>query len=1035
MVDFPHKIVTPQRPNHLVPRPRLTHLVNAIMERRLVTISAPAGYGKTSLLIDFANADPPLPVCWYTLDHFDVDPWVFLNYLVAAVERQFPGAAKQTSTLLNGQGRPSFPEATAAIVHDFYTIGHDFILVIDDWHIVDAITDISDLVAHLLIRCPNCHIILASRIYPGLPDIMLLAARRQMSGLDEAQLRFTGPEAAEVLAAEHLTNIPSDKADALVDQANGWITGILLAFQSAGTPMPTLVPAERRAERQIYLFLTEQVFDRQSPAVQSFLLESSLLDELTPERCDQIFARTDSGILLETLLRNHIFITQVDAGVLRYHPLFREFLQEHFRKTDPQRYRNTARQVADAYAAQEHWVPAFQTYIAAGDLTAAQQIVARGGEQLYMSGRLETLERWFQALPIDDLDAPLLCLKARVLLDRGRNNEAQVLADLAQVRTRPGEEPGVLLTRSLLARVFGRYEEAIALAEHVASITHDAAQQASALRTMAICYHLIGQSILAIQGLQKALDIERQLGDLYTVALLQNDLGVCHEEMGLLHIAEEYHSHADAYWATIGDTGRRALSLNSKGVVQHLTGRHKEAHTTFRKALVYAREAAIPYYQALVLTSLGDLYSDLRLWTQAHDSYVEAHQFDSEFHLTSYLDLAVVQLTIRQGQYEVASHKLGRLSTNTISRQGSSVQLLQSRIAFGMNDYEQAMRETIQAIGELERGNAPDDLARAYILQAQIVVRINPTDTDRLIESLQRAAQIADQIGHDAFLIVETLQMPSILRRAHAAGWERAAEWLQRHQDILLASRMISHDDQRPVLVVRTLGTDQISLNGNTTEIGWQKAREVFYYLLAHPDGATSEALREAIWPDLSPQRSRGTLKTAIYQLRLALPRELIELHGRQTYRVNRDMVHIDYDLERFLTLLDTRADDPEKLLEAIDLYRGLYLPWSENNWSSSLRAYLEQRYLHTLRFAAEWCEQHEAYPDALIIYQRILTVDAMDEAAHAGVMRCQVALGNRAAAIDQYRFLRRILDEELGLELGRTSEVEQLYHRILAAS
>src|SRR5262245_40385964 len=169
MVDFLHKILIPQRPAHLIPRPRLTELLRTIPDRRLITLSAPAGYGKTSLLTDFANQDLPLPNCWYTLDLFDQDPWVFLSYLGAAFEQRFPGAARQTMSLLEGHSRAPLTTTAASLVRDVYAIGRDFVIIIDDWHLIDHIAEITEIITHLLLRCPNCHIILASRIYPSLP--------------------------------------------------------------------------------------------------------------------------------------------------------------------------------------------------------------------------------------------------------------------------------------------------------------------------------------------------------------------------------------------------------------------------------------------------------------------------------------------------------------------------------------------------------------------------------------------------------------------------------------------------------------------------------------------------------------------------------------------------------------------------------------------------------------------------------------------------------------------------------------------------
>jgi two-component SAPR family response regulator len=249
---------------------------------------------------------------------------------------------------------------------------------------------------------------------------------------------------------------------------------------------------------------------------------------------------------------------------------------------------------------------------------------------------------------------------------------------------------------------------------------------------------------------------------------------------------------------------------------------------------------------------------------------------------------------------------------------------------------------------------------------------------------------------------------------------------------MLAVAQSLRHDGSHALLVVRTLGLDQITLNGKPLDLGWLKAREVFYYLLQHRDGASTDMLREAIWPDLGREASRNALKTAIYQLRSSLPRGLIDLQGRHMYVINREVADIDYDVEQLLERLDLRRDDVERLWEALDLYRGPYLPWSDNEWSNNVRFDLEQRYLRALRKSAKQVEAHHDYLDALMLYRRLLAIDMLDEAAHAGVMRCQIAVGNRAAAISQYQVARRLLDEELGIEPGDTSEIEQLYHSIL---
>src|SRR5918998_4350560 len=136
MAQFPHKIIVPQRPPYLVARPRLLDLLHTIVDRRLITLSAPAGYGKTSLITDFATDRPPLPICWYTLDRFDEDPWVFVGYLRAAVAQVFPCATEGTAALLASPSRNPFPTVAASLIRELHAIGKPMAILLDDWHLV-----------------------------------------------------------------------------------------------------------------------------------------------------------------------------------------------------------------------------------------------------------------------------------------------------------------------------------------------------------------------------------------------------------------------------------------------------------------------------------------------------------------------------------------------------------------------------------------------------------------------------------------------------------------------------------------------------------------------------------------------------------------------------------------------------------------------------------------------------------------------------------------------------------------------------------
>lgn len=1024
-VDFDYKIRIPQQLDYVVSRPRLVERLRSVVSRRLITITAPAGYGKTTLLVEFAH-EHQQPVAWYSLDQYDVDPWQFLAYLAAAVEYVFPGSTPATTALLTSGGSPTLDATAAALLREIYAIGQEFVLVIDDWHLVDHITDISRFITTLLVRCQNCHVILASRLYPGLPDVMLLAARRQMAGLDETLLRFTPPEVAAVLSLELNREVTLNRAAVLAEQANGWIAGILLVAQTDASAHSLVI--DKGAERQIYRFLAEQVLDQQPAALRAFMVESSLLDELVADRCNVLLGRDDSLAMIEAVVRCRNFILEISPGTFRYHQLFREFLQDHFRASDPAHFWATARRIAEHYSREKRWAQAFDAYLLANDTSGACETLRLGGEETYTLGRLETLERWFSLLPLETLDAPLIALKARVALNRGQIHEADTLADLAQQRMLPSETTVVWLLRAQIERIAGRYELAIEYGKRALSGASDPARQATALYVLAISELRAGNAERAIELLRQALTIEQQRGDLYAVALIQQDLGVCYHEAGQLAAAAEGYSRADAYWSISGNIGRRALTLNSRGLAEHFSGKYREAYSTFSQALHYAQESGAALHQAAVLASLGDLYSDLGLYDQAHEVYNEASQAGGTAYIMSYLEVANIRLLVRQRRYEVADASIAHLVPATAGQHESTIARMRARIALSAANRAEATTFAQQAIAAA--GNkASADLALAYLTQAHVKT-YDPAEPVDVIAALQQACAIAERLGSDAFLIADAATMPGLLSYAQTVGWPASIVWRDHQQGLHLLGQMLSSNDARPLLTVRSLGSEQIMVNGQAVEIGWARAREVLYYLLARPAGAGIDALRDAIWPDLTAEQSRGALKTAVYQLRKALPSDMIILQGRQTYHLDRGRVRIDYDVDRFFEL--TSEADPERLREAIDLYQGPFLPSSENAWSAGLRAFLEQSYLSAILRAAGLLERGGAFNDALALYRRLLVTDPLNEAAHGAIMRCQIALNNRAAAIEQYHILRRALNAELGLDLASTSEAEQLYQQIL---
>ncbi|MBI5564427.1 MAG: hypothetical protein HY870_06000, partial [Chloroflexi bacterium] len=197
---IPTKIIIPKRPDGVLRRPRLTDYLHENLERKLMLVTAPAGYGKTTLLLDFAQ-EVEMPVCWYTLDEGDRDLAVFLAHLVASLQRPFPRFGQRTRPLVDN-GVPTAATAAATLVADMVSdIPEYFILVLDDWHLVSDESPIRELIDHVLRYLPeHAHLIVAGRTLLRGP-LIRLAAQGAVAGIGAADLRFTSAEVREVLAS------------------------------------------------------------------------------------------------------------------------------------------------------------------------------------------------------------------------------------------------------------------------------------------------------------------------------------------------------------------------------------------------------------------------------------------------------------------------------------------------------------------------------------------------------------------------------------------------------------------------------------------------------------------------------------------------------------------------------------------------------------------------------------------------------------------------------------------------------------------
>ncbi|MGH3121064.1 MAG: hypothetical protein ACRDND_08515, partial [Streptosporangiaceae bacterium] len=428
------KLHVPRPPPGFVPRPRLVQALGEGLARGRVLVCAPAGFGKTALLADWARGGGR-PVAWLGLDDGDSDPARFWRYVVAALDRARPGLA--------GRVGPPPPRSSGGLVTALINElaadpGPDeVLLVLDDYHLVDS-GPVHESVAFLLENLPPGLVVgVSGRADPPLP-LARLRARGQLAELRAVDLRFTGEEAAALLGETAGPGLPAVAVAALVARTEGWAAGLQLAGLSlrGHTDAAGFAAAFSGSHRFVLDYLADEVLDSQRGQVRAFLLETSVLERLSGELCDAVTGRSDSQAMLEQVERAGLFLVPLDEmrGWWRYHHLFADLLRARLQAEQPGRA--VALHRAAAAWCQEHDLAddAVRHALAAGDATWAARLVERHVEALLGRSEGVTLRRWLSALPAQAVrDRPRLCLAQAYGAAMGFQLEAlEVLLDDAE---------------------------------------------------------------------------------------------------------------------------------------------------------------------------------------------------------------------------------------------------------------------------------------------------------------------------------------------------------------------------------------------------------------------------------------------------------------------------------------------------------------------------------------------------------------------------------------------------------------------------
>ncbi len=1020
----------------IINRPRLIEKLQAAVTYKLTLISAPPGYGKTTLASQFAR-QAQCPVVWQTVEERDRDLPNLYNRCLVALELIAPGIRR----LPTAHAYP--PSELAALITDYLreNVAGDAIYLLDDVQKIAGSSSAEIWLRELVARLPRqVHLIIISRMLPDLP-LAEMIARREVQAIGQEQLRLT-PHEVYFLAHETQASAPSiSEVHKLVNRLEGWAAGIALALQPLPAELERAMLEGGEGPEALFDALANSMLQAQPPPLRDFLLASSSLRRLTPELCTNALGLSSAAEwLAETQIRN-LFLSKAPDGLF-YHTLFRNFLQEQLKKQSPELYYNLHVKAARWFEETGSLEDAFEHFMDAELPERAGALADRVAASFFAQGKTESLMRWGADLDAASITAPRLAYACALIhTDRYEYAEAEVKLDHAELGFEEQQDSAglidVRIQRALLNLQRGQYRRSADQATAVLQyLSEDAPQYGRALRVLGTtCLHL-GDVVTAMQHLEKAIPFHRTDGDAYALANVLQDLGVAYGRVGKLEEAGACLQEVVALRRSLGSTGALALALNNLGYSYHCASDYRQARATYREGLSVLAQMSYQRAESYLLWSLADLERDLGAFSEAFRLYSQALELAGTSEPTLRCSILTGLATLRR--WETNYGEAAALSQEAVTIADAHEAAIESLLAQTAlwtaraysGDSSEALMQLDALTRQLEQHGAHMELLRSLAMTAGAALLCG--ETSIAASYVQSALRSAQKIGSAQPLAAEVLHTPSLLAfvSSDPAAFGILPRDLSRLQEVC-AKATVSVRQARPSLEqqtyslrVRTLGAETIERDGvriPTSEWRANAARELFLYLLFFgPE--TRERISLAFWPDSSLKRVRSNFHTTLYRSRQALGENVI-LFVDELYQINPDVdlwcdAHELQTLTRQARLLPPRDARTEDLWRrAVDLYRGDFLPSLDPNWVIPLRESLREAYIEALIGLGECARARNDLSNAVHAYKRALEEEPYREDIHRSIMSCYAQMGERQLILGHLQSLEDLLQEELGVE------------------
>jgi LuxR family maltose regulon positive regulatory protein len=773
------KLFVPRPRRRAVPRPRLAARLSRGADSALTLVSAPAGFGKTTVLAEWLGDEHQRCVAWLSLDEHDSPPASFWTYVINALQRVVPGVGASVLPLLQS-AQPPIEAVLATVLNELGAVPDDVYLVLDDYHLVDS-PDIRDGMAFLLEHLPpHMHLVISTRADPALP-LARFRARGELVEVRAAQLRFTPDEVSTYLTGAMGLDLGADDVAALEERTEGWIAALQLAALSmqGRADVTGFVAGFTGDDRYVVDYLVEEVLGRQPDDVRTFLLQTSILDRLSGPLCDAVTGQRGAKSALESLERANLFVVPLDdhRRWYRYHHLFADVLRTHLHDERRDEISDLHLRASRWYEEQREPAPAVHHAMAAGDVDRAAALVELAVPDLQRSRQETTIQSWIEALPDEMVRArPVLTMGlVGALMSVGhvegveqRLRDAERLLeetapapgpDAAELARLPGMIPmyraGLALVRGDVSETVEHARTAIARAAAGDHLTRAAAAALSGLaywgRGNLADAHAAYSSSLT--GLQLAGHVSDVLGCSITVADIQVTQGRLSDAMRTyehgLRLAADHAAGAALRGTADMHVGMSRIACERgdlEAADRHLSRAQELGEANGLPQNPYRRRVAMAWLRE----AHGDLDGALRLLNEAQRVY--AGDFSPN---VKPVPASIARVLAAQGRVAEALDWAGMrgLSVDddpSYLREYEHITLARVKLAQHRNDRATVRLSAVEGLLErllaaAEEGERGGSVIEILVLQA--LVRRARGDTTGALGPLQRALTMAEPDG------------------------------------------------------------------------------------------------------------------------------------------------------------------------------------------------------------------------------------------------------------------------------------------------